>query len=518
MPGYAMYLRKSRADLEAEMHGEGETLLRHEHILMELAQKMGLSVTAVYREIVSGESIECRPEIKKLLAEVEQGIYAGVLVVDIDRLARGDTVDQGIIARTFKFANTKIITPKKIYDPSSEYDEEYFEFELFMARREYKLIARRIQRGRLASVSDGKYIGSTAPYGYDRYKLKGKGWSLKQNDESDIVKQIYQMYLSGIGMATIANSLNDMHIPTRTGNPWRKYTIADILANPVYTGKIRWAYRPYVKQNSSGTSEKRIVNANCMIVQGLHEALISEEDFEKAQELRKKNYRPPLKSSLALQNPLTGLIYCKYCGARMTRLGQNSRSKYDTIKCLTRGCSCVSAPIYLVEELIIDFLRSWLVQYKLNLGTDAQTNNYQQKLCKKSIDKLSADIKKIDAQIDKTYDLLEQGIYTVDIFTERNKTLTAQKSELIDKQSALQLSLADMQKADKLKYDIVPQVELVIDTYDLCTTAEQKNNLLKSVISRIDYAKDTPNRRGNADNANFTLDISVIIDGDMKKV
>ncbi len=220
-----MYLRKSRADVEAEMHGEGETLLRHEHILMELAQKMGLSVTAVYREIVSGESIECRPEIKKLLAEVEQGIYAGVLVVDIDRLARGDTVDQGIIARTFKFANTKIITPKKIYDPSSEYDEEYFEFELFMARREYKLIARRIQRGRLASVNDGKYIGSTAPYGYDRYKLKGKGWSLKQNDESDIVKQIYQMYLSGIGMATIANNLNDMHIPTRTGNPWRKYTV-----------------------------------------------------------------------------------------------------------------------------------------------------------------------------------------------------------------------------------------------------------------------------------------------------
>lgn len=515
MPGYAMYLRKSRADVEAEMHGEGETLLRHEHILMELAQKMKLAVTAVYKEVVSGESIDSRPEIKKLLAEVEQGTYDGVLVVDIDRLARGDTVDQGIIARTFKYSSTKIITPKKTYDPSSEYDEEYFEFELFMARREYKMIARRIQRGRIASVNDGKYIGSVAPYGYEKYKLKGKGWSLRTNGESDVVKQIYQMYLSGQGMTVIANTLNDMQIPTRTGNPWRKYTINDILTNPVYTGKVRWAYRPYIKQSSNGPAEKRIVNNNCLTAKGLHEALISDEDFAKAQELRKKNYRAPLKSSLALQNPLTGLIYCKYCGARMTRLGQNSRSKYDTIKCLTRGCSCVSAPIYLVEELIIDFLRGWLARYKLSLDADTPTNDYQQKLCKKSIDKLSADIKKIDAQIDKTYDLLEQGIYTVDIFTERNKTLTAQKSELIDKQAALQLSLADMQKADKLKYDIVPQVELVIDTYDLCTTAEQKNNLLKSVISRIDYAKDTPNRRGNADNANFTLDISVVVDGNM---
>lgn len=518
MLGYAMYLRKSRADMEAEMHGEGETLLRHEHILMELAQKMGLSVTSVYREIVSGESIESRPEIKKLLAEVEQGKYAGVLVVDIDRLARGDTVDQGIIARTFKFANTKIITPKKIYDPSSEYDEEYFEFELFMARREYKLIARRIQRGRLASVNDGKYIGSTAPYGYDRYKLKGKGWSLRPNDEADIVKQIYQMYLSGNGMMAIANTLNDMHIPTRTGNPWRKYTVADILANPVYTGKIRWSYRPYIKQNSSGTAAKRVVNDNCMLVPGLHEALISEEDFEKAQELRKKNYRPPLKSSLSLQNPLTGLIYCKLCGNRMTRLGKNARNKYDTIKCTTRGCPCVSAPIYLVEELTIGFLKNWLLQYKMRLSKDTPNNGNEQKLCQKSINALSEDIKKIDAQIAKTYDLLEQGIYSVEVFTERNKTLTAKRSESEDKQAELKQSLSDMQNADKLKYDIIPKVEHVIDTYDLCTTAEQKNNLLKSVINRIDYVKKAPNRRGNVDNVNFALDISVIVDGNTRKV
>ena len=189
MEQYAAYLRKSRADLEAEAHGEGETLIRHEHILMELAQKMNLSVTAIYREVVSGDTIDARPEIQKLLAEVEQGIYAGVLVVDIDRLARGDTVDQGIIARTFKLSNTKIITPKKIYDPNSEYDEEYFEFELFMARREYKIIARRIQRGRIASVKDGKFIGSTPPYGYDKVKIKnGKGYTLEPNDEADVVR------------------------------------------------------------------------------------------------------------------------------------------------------------------------------------------------------------------------------------------------------------------------------------------------------------------------------------------
>ena len=54
---YALYLRKSRADLEAEAHGEGDTLARHEHILMELAKSRALPIGAIYREIVSGERI-----------------------------------------------------------------------------------------------------------------------------------------------------------------------------------------------------------------------------------------------------------------------------------------------------------------------------------------------------------------------------------------------------------------------------------------------------------------------------
>lgn len=56
----------------------------------------------------------------------------GVLVVEVERLARGDTSDQGRVAKTFKFSDTLIITPSKTYDPNNEYDEEYFEFGLFM--------------------------------------------------------------------------------------------------------------------------------------------------------------------------------------------------------------------------------------------------------------------------------------------------------------------------------------------------------------------------------------------------
>ncbi len=61
-------------------------------------------IVKIFKEIVSGDSISTRPQMQILLAEVEQSIYDGVLVVDIDRLARGDTIDQGIVAQTFKYS------------------------------------------------------------------------------------------------------------------------------------------------------------------------------------------------------------------------------------------------------------------------------------------------------------------------------------------------------------------------------------------------------------------------------
>ena len=76
---YAVYLRKSRADLEAEAMGQGETLSRHRAALLDYAARRGLEIGAVYEEIISGESIDARPKMKQLLREVEQGRWAGVL-------------------------------------------------------------------------------------------------------------------------------------------------------------------------------------------------------------------------------------------------------------------------------------------------------------------------------------------------------------------------------------------------------------------------------------------------------
>ena len=188
---YAIYLRKSREDRELEKIGEGETLARHEKTLVDFAKNKGFIIGEIYREVVSGETIEERAEMKRLLKDVESRKWAGILVMEVERLARGDTKDQGIVETAFKYSNTKIITPMKIYNPNNEYDEEYFEFGLFMSRREYKTINIRLQRGRMTSIAEGKYVGSIPPFGYQRKKLENaKGYTLVPNpEEAEIVKK-----------------------------------------------------------------------------------------------------------------------------------------------------------------------------------------------------------------------------------------------------------------------------------------------------------------------------------------
>ena len=190
MEQYAMYLRKSRFDRDyAELSVE-ETLKRHKAILDRTAEERGYYIAQIYYEVVSGESIAARPEIQKLLEAVGNELYAGVLVVDLERLARGNSADQAYISQVFQFSSTKIITPVKTYDPNNEYDEDFFEFGLFMSRREYKTINRRLLRGRDSSASEGKYISSIAPYGYQKKKLENeKGFTLEpDSEEADVVK------------------------------------------------------------------------------------------------------------------------------------------------------------------------------------------------------------------------------------------------------------------------------------------------------------------------------------------
>lgn len=522
---YALYLRKSRKDIEMEALGAGETLSRHRKTLLELASRMNCPIIDIYAEVVSGESISARPQMQRLLADVSARKYRGVFVMEVERLARGDTKDQGEMAEVFRDSSTKIITPAKTYDPDSESDEEYLEFGLFMSRREYKTFTRRLQRGRLASINDGLYIASSAPYGYERVKLPGKGYSLSIiEDSAQTIRLIYQLYTTGqlqedgscqrLGTAAIARHLDQLHVPTPSGAPvWSKATVQDILKNPTYAGMIRWGHRKVHKEkNPEGTySKRRHDTDDCPLVPGHHPAIIPMETYQAAADIRERNRRLPTKKDpgeRALQNPLAGICYCTKCGALMTRLGSSARNPCDTLRCSNRYCNNVSAPIFLIEQKLIEFLTGWLEQYRLEHDCSVfMPADSQREALRTAVSSVRHEIKTAKAQLENTFTLLEQGVYSVEIFTQRNSALT-------EKISALELQLSDLlvqqESADKiiqLRDTFIPRVEKVLNAYDRIDSASGKNDLLRTIVDRIEYNKDTPNRRGQLENANFELKV-----------
>lgn len=506
---YCLYLRKSRADIELEAKGELETLARHKRALLDLAKKMNLAIGEIYEEIVSGETISSRPIVQKLLAEVEQGKWRGVLVMEIERLARGDTIDQGIVARAFKLHNTKIITPTKTFDPNNEFDEEYFEFGLFMSRREYKTINRRIQRGRIASANEGKFIGSIPPYGYNKVKIKNdKGYTLEPNEhEAKVVKKIYSMYLSGKGMQVIARELDDMGIKPRYRETWSKSTLSDILTNPVYTGKLRWSYRKEEKYMVDGVMHKRrSVNKNPIYVDGLHEAIISNNDFQAAQNTRLNNTLNKTKASLILKNPFSGLIYCGICGTMMTRQGSGNKNKYDTMRCPNRKCKNVSSPLFLIEQELLQMINEWIYDYS------AQTKNTQLSatdptLYYSQVETIEKELQKYTIQIEKTYDLLEQGIYTESIFKQRQSELSQKINEVTSKMTNLKLEITKIESNCKTHEEVIPKFINILESYKHAESAEQKNHILRQLITKFEYVKSEPNKKNNILMPNFELHI-----------
>lgn len=508
---YCLYLRKSRADLDAEARGEGETLARHEKALLELGKRLKLNITQIYREIVSGETIAARPVMQQLLSEAEQGIWDGVLVMEVERLARGDTIDQGIVAQTFKFSCTKIITPMKTYDPNNEYDEEYFEFGLFMSRREYKTINRRLQRGRVASVKEGKYVGNKSPYGYTRVKLEhDKGYTLEpEPEQASIVKMIFDLYAHGerqtdgtikdMGISKIVRKLNDLGIPATKGDVWVNATLQDMLRNPAYIGKIRWSARPLKKRMVDGQMIKerpRVKENELIMADGLHEPLIDMKTWETVQHKLRENQPHPSPKSSAIANPLAGLVVCGVCGRRMVRRPYTNRNYPDTLMCAVTSCSNVSSQLDYVEDRVLLSLQQWLDQFKLTCENQSKPTT-QISVMKKSLKNAQSELKELEKQRDNIYDLLEKGIYTAEMFLERSQNMNDRIEETQSKVSQIRCNIERETLTEQSRKTIIPRAEHVLLQYKKAKTPAEKNELLISVIEKVVYTKTVNGRWHN---------------------
>lgn len=495
---YCGYVRRSRLDYEAERLSHEDTLARQRGILTDLAHTNHHTLSRIYEEVVSGDSISSRPQMQHLIADILAGKWQGVYVTAIDRLARGDTSDQGYLMRVLQVSGVKVYTPTRILDPLNPDDETNVEFSLFLARQEYKASTRRQQAGRKRSREEGKYVGSKAAYGYRRYKLPTqRGYSLSIcEEEAAIVRQIGSWYLYGLdgqpmGLTAIASRLTDMGVPPgENAKVWSASRIHRMLTNPVYIGVNRWGYEKVERTVSvSGVEKRRVIHNDCELTPAMHQPIWTQEMFESIQ--RKLNgysqhKHLPVRKGAVLSNPLAGLVVCGECGHVMSHLPASGHQP-AILKCRTRGCPTVQSYRAPVEETVLSVMRQWLDDAGRMSAPDASPNSEPET---SALDGMKAERSKLLRQIDRLQDLLEQEVYTVQQYTDRYAKLESRLDDL-----NLSIHAEEQRIASRPVYchpaEIKPALVRLLDSYSKAT-AQQKNDMLKSCISSIVYRKYNP--------------------------
>ena len=509
------YGRKSRTDdplLSVE-----EVLDKHDKIIEEYAEKyLGGPIPEEnkYREVGSAESLDSRPEILRLLKAIESPAIKAVAVVEVQRLSRGDLEDAGRLIRILRYTNTYVITPMKIYDLRDEYDRDAFERELKRGN-EYLEYFKKIQaRGKLASVKEGNYVGSVAPYGFDRIeKTDGKKTYhtlIERKDQADVVRMVFNWYCNeDIGVTAICRRLEELGVKTKTGGKyWRSYQIFSMLENVHYIGCVRWNWRKTIKIIEDQEIRKLRPKAKIdeyLIFDGKHDGIISEELFNKAREI--KGHRHRTKQDLTLKNPFSGIMYCK-CGAKM---GYNTYRRkgveYAPPKLVCNNqvhCKSGSVIFNEIYRDVCNAIKDCIEDFQLRIKNN-QDDSF--KLHKDLVDRLEKKLKELEEKEIKQWEdqYNPEVAMPPEIFKKLNQKLLTEKEEI---QKALAKAKGSMPRQIDYKEEMLKFEDALDALEDPDVDAKIKNQYIKNIIDKIEYERGSTVRITKENSKEYGIDTS----------
>lgn len=499
-----MYLRKSRAD-DPQKSIE-EVVSSHESQLDEWCAKnlSGLIPPENrFKEIVSGgDSIAERPMFQRVLQLIESPKYKAIIVKEVARLGRPDTMEIGRISKTCRYSNTLVITPMRIFNIADNFERDMFEEELKRSAYYLEYSKSILRAGRDHSAKSGNFVGRTPPYGYDKITVivdKKKCPTLAINEErANIVRMIFDAYVNeNVGTQVIANRLNSMQIQAPRGKLWTPDSIRTILENVHYIGKVRWNQRKGVMVVDNGEFRKtRPLNKgdDYIISEGKHEAIISEGVFNLAQEKRGRTHRTC--SNKELKNPFASIMFCKCGRAIVHRLrkypnGENRGEARlvcnDQINCDTGSCTVTE-----MVEAVAAILRQKIAEFEIEVGN---TNSDSITLHDKLIERLEKKLTEIDAEQVSTWKARVNPNPKKQMPEAIFRKIMADLTEDLEKTTqALEQARATRPTPIDYAKKIVTMRKALDALLDDKVGVAEKNRLLKECIDRIEYHRDRPER------------------------
>ena len=479
------YKRKSRTD--DPMLTIEEVLEKHESILNEWIERnldAPIPPENCFSEVVSGETINSRPEFKKLLKRIESPKIKAVLVVECARLGRPDLEEIGKLSKLFRYTNTLVITPQRIFDLKDEYDREQFERELMRGNDYLEYTKKILNRGKALSLQSGNYINGVTPYGYEKDWItegRKKCPTLKiVEEEAKIVRLIFDWYVNEeIGATKICQRLNAMGIPARKGGLWKKSSVTNILKNEHYIGKV--VIKKHVKVNSVVDQEiitRCVFNDEFETVDGKHSPIIDEDLFYRANNKISKHVS--VKPNETLQNPFASILKCE-CGRVMIRRKNRNTFRYLCDEQMFCGNASVGE-----EELtaaIIKHLKIHLKNLSARLPSDDDNKKEKHNEYVSLLELKYAEQERKELSL---WDKYSEENMPKSIF-DKLMAECMEKKQNIEKE----LTLAYNNVPERIDYkDAVATLHEAIDTLsDSSVPASIKNKLLLNVVDKIVYRR-----------------------------
>ena len=294
--------------------------------MMKLANAMGYQIDPedILPEVRTGVHV-FRPQLDKIRGMAAAGEIDALFVYTTDRLSR-DPVDLLVLLREFKVHGVEVYF---VQDPSDNSPEgELVNFVRgFSAGREHAMIRERTMRGKRAVARGGRMpVGSPhGTYGYD-YDLTSKKLSVNE-EEAEVVKRIFRLYVEGWSMFRVAKKLNVEGIPSKSGVFWSVTALRGVLSHTSYIGVDYYGKTKLVRGVDGKYQQVDVPREEWIEIRGYSPVIICEAMFQKAQErleITQERYR----GKNARRYLMTGTAVCGFCGCPISGTGGGGKYRY----------------------------------------------------------------------------------------------------------------------------------------------------------------------------------------------
>lgn len=449
-----IYIRVSSQEQAESGYSVGEQELK----LREYAKMHDMAINQVCVDAgYSGGTMD-RPALQNLLEDAKSKKIDKVLIYKLDRLSRR-TRDVLMIIEDILVPNSvSVISLTESLDTSTPSGLMFISMMSSVSQLERSNIRERSMMGRYASARMGHYIGSVAPYGFDRVKVDNY-YTLVPNADIENVKLIFEMASKGISYRNIARHLNTFS-KTMTGTNWEQTQMAKIIHNDVYKGYL-----------SYGKGTNRKISIKCL------EPIVDEELFDSLQ--NRTHHHARINN---LVNPLAGIFVCSTCGTPMQMRTIRKPTKqgikaYKGFYCNRVSCtaSIKSVPYAPVINAIIDTIKSEV--------EDIEATS-KPKSSPKKLTSLKRKADELAKKEEKLFNLLEDGVYSTEVFKNRHSKLLEERNELSKLITLEEEKLADSSNKKEIKVRLHSVIEeLKKDEFDV----ESMNMILRTIINKIEF-------------------------------